>query len=180
MLCDNHFPSCFCSPFIFFVDFLSVCLHFAKVCFSWMSFHFRFPWTFPKRWKNLWRVVGDWIQDPSGMPYDISCCGSVCLKEQTVNVDNFDKKAPVKHYSCFWLKLLSNLKQVCMRVWVWERMFFQHQAEHFLFFFFLNYWLYSFKASVWREQLFHNKTIECSRRKVSADYCSVTFLFCGI
>lgn len=71
-LCDNnHSPPCFGStpPPLVFIWTSSV-----FVVFSFYIFLDIF-----KRWKCLWRMVGD-----SGTPSDIACCGSVCIKEQTV------------------------------------------------------------------------------------------------
>lgn len=124
-----------------------------------------------KRWKCLWRMVGD-----SGTPSDIACCGSVCIKEQTVVIMT-KKKTPVKHYSGFWLKLLSNLKRVWECECEWECSS-NNKLNSFLF---LNYWLYSFMVRVWRERLFHNKTIECWSQDVSLlfDCCFLKLFLVG-
>lgn len=53
----------------------------------------------------------------SGTPSDN--CESVCIKELMMMMTTTTltkKKSPVKHYFGFWLKLLSNLKRVCVCV----------------------------------------------------------------
>lgn len=49
-----------------------------------------------------------------GGRWEIQGCPLICIKEQTVVIirkTTHKKNIPVKHYSVFWLKLLSNLSE---------------------------------------------------------------------
>lgn len=135
------------------VNFLSVCWHVAEV-----------NWVFIL---DFYGLCGGWwdfgFRALRGCPL-LSPVGKVFVSTSRLLLITLTKrKAPVKHYSCFLAKAAeqsdsSERVSVCVREW----MFSKHQAEHFF-----KLLIVQFQGQGMREQLFHNKTVECSSAKIS-------------